>query len=186
MFLTEKFDLLARIYCSSALLASLANSPATRITLNKKFETILCWKFTTTPRIIFPQLLLLIMKLTHTISICVYLMAKIRIFILLQNASWNGTFYLDTKIYMTHGLFFDQLFLEHINFSHPVVFTLNNVLNVKLSVCKSKAQISQQKEKIYWCRSWRIPLWKSYPSWFWCFWGSFWFRTNRVDLYFPL
>ena len=58
-------------------------------------------------------------------------MVKTKICLLLQNASHNGTFHLDTTISMTTRLLFGHLLLEHINFSHPVALSLNNVPNLK-------------------------------------------------------
>ena len=51
-------------------------------------------------------------------------MAKIKICLLSKNASCNGTFNLDTSIYVTPNLFFGRLIFEQINFSHTVKFPL--------------------------------------------------------------
>ena len=93
----------------------------------------MCWKLTTTPRILFSQLLLTILLLTQPVSICVSLMGKIKIYLLTKNASCNGTFDLDTVISLTPILLFDHSLLEHINFSHIVLFPFRNVPSVKSS-----------------------------------------------------
>ena len=76
-------------------------------------------------------------------------MAKIKICLLPQNASWIGTLNLDTAISVVPSFFFGQLLLEQINFSHPVTFPLNNSQNVKpVSMQKQRTRLFKERKHI--------------------------------------
>ena len=71
-----------------------------------------------------------VLALTLPVSIFVSLMMKIKIWPLPQNVSWNSILYFDTTISVT-PIFFCHLISEHIHFSHPFIFLLNNFPDVK-------------------------------------------------------
>ena len=63
---------------------------------------------------------------------------KSKIYLLLQNFSWNGNFGLYTAISMTLRLLFVHLLLGRISFSRPVTFPFNNVPNVNSASMKNQ------------------------------------------------